>query len=211
VLPFFQAGACTIACHDRGGARPKPSWSDSAPMTCNDCHGSPPPGHYAGACTSCHAEANAEGTALTGKTLHMNGRVDRGDGSGACGACHGKGDDPWPSTGAHAKHRAPTASRAVACETCHEMPDPARHPRGGGVTVKLAGGGVYASGTCTSVRCHGAGLIGTTDAMPRWNDPASGACGTCHALPPGPPHHPGTTCSLGHRESAELHVNGGKD
>ena len=55
--------ACTNACHARpGGARPKPAWSEKAPMQCGDCHGSPPPNHFAGACTGCHREANATGT-----------------------------------------------------------------------------------------------------------------------------------------------------
>ena len=89
---------CAVYCHDQGGARPRPTWSETTPMACGDCHGSPPSGHYVGPCSNCHAEANATGTALTGGPLHLNGKVDLGNGSGLCGACHGTGDSPWPST-----------------------------------------------------------------------------------------------------------------
>jgi hypothetical protein len=51
-------------------------------MGCNDCHGAPPVAHPAGPCTNCHSEANANGTALTPGPLHLNGRIDFGDGTG---------------------------------------------------------------------------------------------------------------------------------
>jgi hypothetical protein len=73
---------CTVGCHDVGGARPRPLWTDSKPMGCNDCHSSPPAAHFAGSCTNCHSEANANGTALTPGPLHLNGRIDFGDGTG---------------------------------------------------------------------------------------------------------------------------------
>ncbi|HEY2517425.1 MAG TPA: hypothetical protein VGI39_41415, partial [Polyangiaceae bacterium] len=84
-----RSGSCTVSCHDAGGARSKPAWSETTPMACSDCHGSPPASHFPGPCTNCHAEANAQGTALRGGPLHLNGTVDLGDGSGQCGACHG--------------------------------------------------------------------------------------------------------------------------
>ncbi len=195
---------CAVACHARGGARPAPAWSDG-PMGCGDCHASPPAGHYGGECTGCHREADARGTALVLPRLHMNGKVDLGDGSGTCGACHGRGEDPWPSTAAHLAHARPRSARPVACETCHEVPGPGdRHPRGEGVaSVRLSGlatrGGRRATWdtatkTCAGTYCHeGAGGSRTA---PRWTDgaPAS-ACGTCHGTPPPPSHPPGTQCS----------------
>jgi predicted CxxxxCH...CXXCH cytochrome family protein len=146
--------------------------------------------------------------------MHMNGRADRGDGSGKCGACHGTGDDPWPATGAHAKHKAPMNAVAIGCETCHPAIG-GDHPRGGPAVVKLTG--LAASGgrsptfdatakTCANVYCHdGAGGSLRT---PKWSDTIS--CGGCHSSPPPAPHTPstecGTTCHVQPR--ATTHVNG---
>jgi hypothetical protein len=81
--PFDRSTlGCTVGCHDVGGARPRPLWTDPKPMGCNDCHGAPPVAHPAGPCTNCHSEANANGTALTPGPLHLNGRIDFGDGTG---------------------------------------------------------------------------------------------------------------------------------
>lgn len=172
---------CAGTCHDRGGARPEPAWTERA-MTCNDCHASPPPAHYAGACSSCHGEADAVGAALAAPVLHLNGRVDLGDGSGQCGACHGQGASPWPTTGAHAAHAAPAGARAVACETCHPVPLPGEaHPVGcGAPLVRLLGlarkGGSPASfdpqtKACAGTYCH-AGR-GATAPAPTWAEGAS--------------------------------------
>lgn len=221
---------CTGTCHARGGARPAPTWVD-APMRCGDCHGSPPPDHYAGSCTSCHREANDAGTSLSMPTLHVNGKVDLGDGSGRCGACHGRGDDPWPATGAHDAHAVPENARAAACETCHVVPGPASvHPEGRGfAAVRFAGLATRgarrpsweaSSKTCAGTYCHeGAG--GALQA-PRWTDGESArACGACHSAPPPPPHsqsaacassgcHVGSTTSAGSITSAgkAVHVDG---
>jgi predicted CxxxxCH...CXXCH cytochrome family protein len=161
----------------------------------------------------------------------VNGKVDLGDGSGACGACHGRGADPWPDTGAHRAHAAPAGARPVACETCHEVPAPgAAHPTGrGGAAVRLVGlaaagarAPTWDSGTkrCTNTYCHD--YAGTRNA-PRWNGgPPEAACGTCHAAPPPPPHiqetgcatagcHEGLTNADGTKASpagAAVHVNG---
>ena len=68
-------------------------------------------------------EANA-----TGHRPHQpdrfisNGKVDLGNGSGLCGACHGSGDSPWPSTAAHAAHQNPTLAESLACSSCHVVP-----------------------------------------------------------------------------------------
>ena len=201
-----KSRGCTGTCHDRGGTTPSPIWrSDGPALDCNSCHASPPKAHFTGPCTSCHAEANATGTALTARRLHANGEVDLGDGSGRCGACHGSGDSPWPSTGAHAAHASPTGAAPVACETCHVVPGPNdAHPlRGGAVTARLAGlatkGGrraTYdpATQTCASTYCHeGAG--GAVKA-PRWTDPVPvRACGSCHATPPPAPHPQLASCA----------------
>lgn len=227
---------CTTACHARaGGARPKPAWNEKTPMSCGDCHGSPPPNHFAGACTGCHREANAAGTAfLSPALLHVNGHVDLGDGSGKCGACHGKGDDPWPMTNAHPAHQRPSAAAPAPCASCHVVPvafgPGTAHPRGAPPTVVLSGLAVtrttaatYANGSCREVYCHGAGLEGTVAATPSWMDASrsESKCGACHGTPPGAPHVASPACGFCHRDGAVgaagpaiapewagLHVNG---
>jgi predicted CxxxxCH...CXXCH cytochrome family protein len=207
-------GQCSVTCHDSGGLRPKPSWSDTTPMGCNDCHRSPPPGHFSGSCTSCHAEANADGTALTGGPLHLDGKVELGDGSGKCGACHGKGDDPWPSTAAHPFHENPTISLAVACASCHVVPSSILSPGHLGVRVNIQFSGLAAArgatptwnGTaCNGVACHGANLAGTP-VVPVWTDTsgAAAACGACHGIPPTSGHTPATDCGRADCHGSEI-------
>jgi predicted CxxxxCH...CXXCH cytochrome family protein len=201
------ARRCTGTCHDRGGTLPAPTWSSaSAPLDCNACHTSPPKAHFTGPCSSCHREADAAGTALTTPLLHVDGKVDLGDGSGRCGACHGSGDSPWPSTGAHAAHALPAGAASVACETCHAVPGPNDgHPlRAGAAVVRLAGlatkGGrpaTYdaATKTCAATYCHDGAGASATGKAPRWTDGAPAAtCGSCHATPPPAPHPPSTAC-----------------
>lgn len=230
---------CTTECHARtGGARPMPAWTDKTPMTCGDCHGSPPPNHPTGSCTSCHRESNVTGTGFVASaTLHVNGRIDLGDGSGKCGACHGKGDDPWPSTNAHPTHQKPSAAMAAPCASCHVVPTTfgpgTAHPRGGPATVAFSGIAVtrgaparYAAGSCRDVYCHGGGLEGTVAATPVWTDLSGNAraCGSCHGTPPAAPHISSPSCDLCHRDGvvtpagagiapawAALHVNGAVD
>jgi predicted CxxxxCH...CXXCH cytochrome family protein len=198
-------GACAVACHDAGGARARPTWTDTTPMRCGDCHGAPPADHPPGACDTCHVEANADGTALARGPLHLNGEVDLGDGSGGCGACHGHGDDPWPSTGAHAAHRAPTNSSPVACGDCHVVPTEVLSPGhidSGVARVTFSGRATARSQSpawsgrgCEGVACHGAGLPDAPTTAPIWDDTSgsAGACGACHGVPP-TMHTPSTSC-----------------
>ncbi len=205
---------CTGTCHDRGGSDTTPVWRSNANangsgLTCNSCHASPPPAHFSGPCSSCHREANAAGTALIAPRLHINGKVDVGDGSGRCGGCHGSGDDPWPATGAHPAHASPSSAAPVACETCHVVPGPSDpHPArtGDGVaSVRLAGlatrGGspaTYdkATQSCASTYCHAGAGASLEGKAPRWNQGASAiVCGACHSTPPPLPHPQSLTCS----------------
>jgi predicted CxxxxCH...CXXCH cytochrome family protein len=79
--------------------------------------------------------------------------------------------------------------------------------------------------TCSAVYCHGTTMApnGGTDTTPAWNDPASGACGTCHgATTANPPtkglhvkhagaYSPGFSkayaCTLCHTLALNQHVN----
>jgi predicted CxxxxCH...CXXCH cytochrome family protein len=200
------AGQCAVSCHDLGGAKPRPVWSDPAPATCNDCHGSPPADHFPGPCSECHKEANADGTALSGGPLHMNGKVDLGDGSGGCGACHGSGADPWPSTAAHPSHKTPTLTLPIDCASCHPVPSEVLAPGhlDGVVNVVFTEHAVdrnqsptwdAPSASCRGVACHGAGLIEPV-AAPVWTDASgrAGVCGACHGIPPTEQHTASTDC-----------------
>ncbi len=206
--------ACSVSCHDQGGAKPRVTWTaPSTPIGCGDCHSSPPSGHYPGPCTSCHAEANANGTALSGGPLHMNGKVDLGDGSGQCGACHGTGESPWPSTAAHAAHQSPTLTVPLACSNCHVVPAAILDPGhlDGTVTVAFSGLATARGATptwdgnhCTNVACHGTNLADPA-AVPAWTD-SSGAqskCGACHGVPPSQ-HTPSTSCDRSDCHGSEV-------
>jgi predicted CxxxxCH...CXXCH cytochrome family protein len=204
---------CAVYCHDQGGARPRPSWTDTKAMACGDCHGSPPAQHYPGPCNGCHAEANAAGTALTGGPLHLNGRVDLGDGSGTCGACHGIGDSPWPATAAHPSHQNPTLTAPLDCANCHPVPATVLDPVHLDGTVHVAfselavarGSQPTWNGTlCASVACHGANLADSV-AAPAWNDTTGAAakCGACHGVPP-TQHTPSTSCERSDCHGAEV-------
>jgi predicted CxxxxCH...CXXCH cytochrome family protein len=204
---------CAVTCHDAGGARPRPRWSDATPVGCGDCHGSPPNDHFPGPCNNCHAEANATGTALTGGRLHLNGKVDLGNGSGRCGACHGSGDNPWPSTAAHPAHHNPTLTVALDCANCHVVPSTILDPvhLDGTVHVKFSALAVargsfpsWDGARCAGVACHGANLSDPA-AVPAWNDPsaAQAACGACHGIPPSA-HTPSVECSRSDCHGAEV-------
>ncbi|MDB4998867.1 MAG: hypothetical protein JWM74_6299 [Myxococcaceae bacterium] len=198
-----RTGACAVACHDRKGKRPLLAWTDKGPLGCNDCHSSPPPAHFAGACTSCHRDVNADGTVLSKPTLHMNGRVDLGDGSGKCGACHGEGDSPWPTTGAHAAHATQKLGADVACASCHVVPASVSAPGhlDGQVTIAFSGAArargsrpVWNGVGCSDTACHGGKL--DVAAMPVWSDTSGSAskCGACHGIPPTEQHTSSTSC-----------------
>jgi len=203
-----KAKSCSVSCHDRDGATPRPTWTGKSTSRCGDCHTSPPAKHYRGACTLCHAEANADGTALSGGPLHVNGRVDLGNGNGTCSACHGKGASPYPATAAHPSHEHPTLTEQVSCDSCHPVPSTVTSPghMNGAVEVSFTGRAIARGATptwngtaCAGVACHGAGL--DTIATPVWKDAshASSTCGACHGIPP-QNHTPASTC-----ESAICH------
>lgn len=207
-------GVCAVSCHDRGGRTPHPSWSDTTVLGCDSCHLSPPQGHFPGSCTNCHVEANAAGTALSGGSLHMNGVVDLGNGSGLCGACHGSGGSPWPRTSAHPAHQNPTLTVGSACASCHPVPTRITDPThlDGVVQVTFTGlalaRGAFPTwnGTsCTSVACHGADLADVPAVLPTWADATGDAskCGACHGIPPSQ-HTTSASCNRSDCHGSEI-------
>jgi predicted CxxxxCH...CXXCH cytochrome family protein len=208
-------GACAVTCHDLGGQTPHPLWSERIAITCNSCHLSPPQGHYPGPCTGCHADANATGTALAG-SLHMNGAVVLGDGSGQCGACHGTGASPWPTTAAHPGHQNPTIALPTSCASCHPVPSSITDPTHldgvvqvtfTGLAVARGSSPVWNGTSCTNVACHGANLA-DPPGVPVWTDPSGDAakCGACHGIPPSQ-HTASTSCNLSECHGSEIAIN----
>jgi predicted CxxxxCH...CXXCH cytochrome family protein len=216
-------GSCAVSCHDRGGARPQPRWSETGALGCGDCHGAPPDAHYSGACSDCHAEANADGNALHAAALHLNARVDVGDGSGRCGQCHGAGDDPLPRTPSHLLHRGTLLTAAIACSECHEVPQAASsdghfdreeaspaevrfgpRARGFGRSPSYE----PESRTCRQVACHGAGLPDGIERALRWDERAGQTCDGCHGLPPAQDHPREPTCASVPCHGSEVSAGG---
>lgn len=203
-----ETGSCAVRCHDREGARAQPSFDERGPLGCGDCHGAPPDDHYAGQCDTCHVEAEDDGSALRATGLHMNGRVDVGDGAPGCTFCHGAGGDPMPLTAGHLLHRSTTLTREIACSECHTVPQTITSPGHldtGEVTPADVVFGPraqafeqtpsYDAGTCREIACHGAGLPEGIERALRWDDRGTALCSGCHGLPPAPPHPQDTNCS----------------
>jgi predicted CxxxxCH...CXXCH cytochrome family protein len=213
-----SVGACAGSCHDHGGTKPRVTWTEPAsPIGCGDCHRSPPVGHFIGPCTGCHVEANANGTSLSGGPLHLNGKVDLGDGSGKCGACHGTGDDPWPVTAAHPAHESSALTAPLACSNCHVVPatilDPVHldgtvHVVFSDLATARGATPVWNGDTCTNVACHGANLADPA-AEPAWNDTSGGQsqCGACHGIPPSQ-HTASTSCDRSDCHGSEIALDG---
>lgn len=204
----LETRRCAVACHDRGGARARPRFSETGPLGCGDCHGAPPAQHYPGACDGCHAEANADGSALRATVLHLNGEVDVGDGDGSCGECHGQGDDPLPRSPSHELHRDSTLGVAIDCEDCHTVPehvlDDGHLDRGAATPADVVFGArarafaqqpSYRDGTCRDVACHGAGVGDDLERALRWDEPAAQGCSGCHGLPPAGDHPQDARCA----------------
>lgn len=162
----------------------------------------------------------------------------------ACGDCHGSIGNPSPppdtsgnmvttftGVGAHEAHMKEGPYRvALQCTDCHLVPTavtsighidtalPAEVVFG--ELAKIQGfNPVWNGTTCTNVYCHGAALSGGTNNAPSWTtvDGTQAACGTCHGLPPDPPHPANTNCVDCHADvvnaskqiiNKKLHING---
>jgi len=158
-------------------------------------------------CQSCHGNDYAGGIVMSSCfTCHDQGPE-------ACDVCHGGGgqihppkdlsgsDDPSSrGVGAHVAHLSTTVTAPLGCNDCHQMPsgfaDPA-HIDGDGraevtfgtrAQISLASPVYNAEmASCANTYCHSGGRFGLNPTV-TWNAPDTdqAACGTCHALPPGP-------------------------
>lgn len=152
------------------------------------------------------------GTSLLGLLACQARTIAEHDEAGACTRCHGgeqnqTGAPPRALSadgipGAHAAHvEAGALAGALACSECHLDPREDASAHGNGKVDVVLGalaqtGGANptydrATGSCSSVYCHG-GASGAT--APRWSatDGAAAACGACHGTPgnPLPATHP---------------------
>lgn len=185
--------------------------ADRGLASCQGCHGPDLAGGFTGfACARCHDRQDASGATIAWKTdcTMCHGGVN--DQTGAPPkAIWGYGADPVRA-GAHGSHvGASPIAPAFDCAVCHVKPADALSVghvdavAGGAVpmaTVVFSGraaAGVNpppswdrAGATCSGTYCHGATLSGGTNKSPIWTLTGQGqaACGTCHGVPPPPPH-----------------------
>jgi predicted CxxxxCH...CXXCH cytochrome family protein len=154
------------------------------------------------ACTACHGSLNpAPPRDLDGST-----------------------DTTAPGVGAHQTHVLGTArSRKVPCSECHLVPttvlatghlDSTRPAEVvfSGAAVAAGVTASYSNGTCKNTACHGAqwesgNASGGSLTSPTWTrvDGTQATCGSCHGLPPPPPHPYGAlnpVCSACHEDIA---------
>jgi len=164
-----------------------------------------------------------------------------------CFDCHGNsgnGNAAPPPTNWHAlsfidAHQAhlgnSTWHAPIGCEVCHIVPREVLDPGhvDSALPAELTWGvlpqsdGAVASydaglSTCSNY-CHGQTLLpGGSNTTPQWTrvDGSQAACGTCHGLPPAPPHPANTHCSTCHGMVVDagggfvdpnLHINGRLD
>ncbi len=137
------------------------------------------------------------------------------------------GSDPTdPEVGAHQRHLAGGPSwQGVACASCHAVPQGSLwHPpqQQGRVTFSGVAAAAWPgapaiqptwNGTsCGATYCHGAFPGGNPGNAPIWTAEPTGACDTCHGLPPASPH-PAVdggldACRTCHPFSGATHVDG---
>lgn len=175
---------------------------------CQRCHGTDFEGGFVNvSCTRCHQDTPE-----------------------ACDTCHGTGSQGFPppdiiggrGAGAHAAHRDSADEFAgVACSSCHQVPskftDPVHIHKDGRAVVTFSGLATArgatpsydpATGKCSDVACHGAGLTGGTLTSPSWTTgDAAKKCGACHGVPPqtlpdGKSHPSSDRCELCHGMTA---------
>jgi predicted CxxxxCH...CXXCH cytochrome family protein len=144
-------------------------------------------------------------------------------------ALGGIADTSATGVGAHAQHVniAPTWHRQVECGDCHVVPatvDAPGHIDGDNkaeVTFSTIAGMAAAAwnGTTCTAWCHGNTAIGGAAPTPTWTivDGTQVQCGSCHGVPPPPPHPVGTNCATCHATMEEgsltfrdpsSHING---
>lgn len=162
-------------------------------------------------CANCHSRTTTTGTSIIANSQHTDGFINYTSGNGkifgrqanktcsdischssngrvkqvkaaqwgaslGCNGCH---ESTALATGAHAAH---VGTKSYACEICHNataigssaIKNAAFHMNYS-TNVRLSMGTYNGNLTCSTSACHGS-------ATPKWTDPGTGACGTCHAV-----------------------------
>lgn len=138
-----SAGCASVYCHggafnDTAATNPKPHWTPvgADQAKCGTCHGLPPSNHKMGdlACSTCHGLVVDADKKIINAALHMDGKIELGNGQENCSACHGSAQTPAPppdlsgssdpssvTVGAHLVHLTmPHALRGpLGCNECH--------------------------------------------------------------------------------------------
>ena len=152
--------------------------------------------------------------------------------AGCAIACHGADTSNAPPrstagvtattsrpVGAHQAHlvASPAWHRAVECGDCHAVPatvEAPGHIDGDGVaevTFSARAGGAASkwNGTSCTAACHGQSAWGGNASSPVWTrvDASQSTCGSCHGVPPPPPHPPGNNCATCHPTMEENSLN----
>lgn len=184
--PEWQAAQATCTdswCHAPSAeqTRALPLWNVDQNLSCNACHGLPPPLPHPqfSDCSVCHGAVVAEDDrSIIDRNQHVNGVVDVSL-DAACNACHG-GDNAAPprdlegnvatsfaGVGAHQSHVLGTArSRPVPCAECHAVPAALLAPGHldsaapaelvfSGVALAHGAAPRYSAGSCSATSCHG--------------------------------------------------------
>jgi len=233
-----ETASCgAIYCHgngDKSGATV--IWTSPDPMTCDSCHGNPPPFPHTPLtdCVLCHDSTvtDTNDVDLSGKT-HIDGILQTSL-PDTCNECHGSEANAAPpvsttgssftsdiAVGAHQTHmQGGSLSGGIKCGSCHVVPgqvDEGTHNDGNADVVFssfASQGGLspeWNSSTeqCDSVYCHGAGLRGGTNTLPAWTtvDGTQTECGSCHGNPPPSTHSSFTGCYLCHLSTVDSEGN----
>jgi predicted CxxxxCH...CXXCH cytochrome family protein len=218
---------------------------DGSQAACGTCHGVPPAAPHPASeeCGTCHGAVIDNNLNFVNPSRHIDGIVDVTDAS--CNSCHGGTNNSAPpvdtqgnsdtievTVGAHQAHLGSSGwHHELLCQDCHRVPanvddpghlDPAPAELNWSALVLADGANPSfdrAAATCAGSYCHGSTLIpGGSNTVPVWTtvDGSQASCGTCHGLPPGAPHPPGTDCGACHDEvydgsnfvDASLHIDG---
>jgi len=201
-------------------------------------------------CSLCHGAVVGDDGNILDRERHVDGHVDVAvpDDCTSCHGStnpapprdlRGHSDTSALGVGAHQTHVLGTPrSRPVPCGECHLVPDRVLAPGHvdtslpaeldfSGVAVAFGAAPTYSAGTCRSTACHGAVFpdgdpSGGSHTSPTWTkvDGTQAPCGSCHGLPPPPPHplaKLNPVCSACHEDIApdnktflrpDLHVDG---
>ncbi len=147
----------------------------------------------------------------------------------ACTRCHGSDDNAGPpksttsasdttdiEIGAHQTHLQDNSVRAaIRCQECHIVPttvDAPTHDNGQPAevtfgTLATTNGAIptwdHDTATCSGVYCHGATLSDGSNQSPVWTlvDGSQAFCGSCHGIPPLPPHPADYQCVTCHADT----------